>query len=474
MTDPAFLTATELAPLIQTRQLSPVELTKHFINRINAFDSTIRSYITPLYEYALQQAREAEARMMQGQYQGPLHGIPIGIKDNYETEGIRTTAGSKALADHIPDQTATSVKKLVEAGGILLGKLNMQPLGTGLTGTNPFFGTTRNPWNIDYMPGASSSGSGAALAAGMATLTTGTDTFGSIRVPAAMSGIYGLKPTYGLVSTYGLIPLAWSLDHAGPMARSVSDLALMLQAMAGFDSNDPTSLKIPAQNYTTHLNRGIKGVTIGIPTYFLKGLDPDIEKLFQHAIRTLTSLGADVREIEIPELAMSTFAGYVIMTGEASAATHDMLQTQPEDFPLDARGLLLAGSLTNTPQYLRAQQARRKLVDAFKTTFEQVDVIVGPTIPIATPAYRDNWVDQNLEVIRDCMPFTAPANLTDTPSLSVPMGRCSNGLPAGMQIIGNHLSENLLVQIGHAWERTNPLQFNLIHSANRMEHNANN
>src|SRR5699024_10667800 len=222
--------------------------TKHFINRINAFDSTIRSYITPLYESALQQAREAEARMMQGQYLGPLHGIPIGIKDNYETEGIRTTAGSKALADHIPDQTATSVKKLVEAGGILLGKLNMQPLGTGLTGTNPFFGTTRNPWNIDYMPGASSSGSGAALAAGMATLTTGTDTFGSNRVPAAMSGIYGLKPTYGLVSTYGLIPLAWSLDHAGPMARSVSDLALMLQAMAGFDSNDPTSLKIPAQN----------------------------------------------------------------------------------------------------------------------------------------------------------------------------------------------------------------------------------
>lgn len=461
MTDLAYLTATELAPLIQTKQLSPVELTEHLLDRIDQYDQVIHAYITPLHEQALKQARQAEADMMRGHYKGPLHGIPIGIKDNYETKGIRTTAGSKIFADHIPHQSATTVKKLLAAGGIMLGKLNMHALGTGLTGTNPFFGTTRNPWNIEYMPGASSSGSAAALAAGLATLTTGTDTFGSIRIPAAMSGIYGLKPTYGLVSTYGLIPLAWSLDHAGPMARSVSDLAFMLNHMAGYDSKDPASLNIPSQDYTIHLNKGMKGIKIGIPTYFLEELNPEIEKLFHHAITSLRALGADVREIAIPELSMSTFAGYVIMTGEGSSHTHDMLQSQPQDFPPDTRALLLFGSLTNTPQYILAQQVRRKLVKAFKKAFEDVDIILGPTIPFTTPAYSEHWVTQNLEVVRAAMPFTAPANLTGTPSLSVPMGRCSEGLPAGMQFIGNHLTEKLLLQVGHAWESTNPLSFKI-------------
>ncbi|MFD1706728.1 amidase [Siminovitchia sediminis] len=461
MTDIAFLTATELAPIIQTKQLSPVELTRHILDRMEIFDPKINSYITKLNELALKQAREAENSIMHGQYRGPLHGIPIGIKDNYETKGIRTTAGSKVFAQYTPNKTATTVKKLLGAGGIMLGKLNMHPLGTGLTGTNPLFGNTRNPWNIHYMPGASSSGSAAALAAGLATLTTGTDTFGSIRVPAAMSGIYGLKPTYGLVSTYGLIPLAWSLDHAGPMARSVSDLALMLHYMAGFDPKDPTSLKIPAQDYTANLKKGITGVNIGIPTYFLKGLDPDIEKLFHRAVSTLRALGAEIKEIEIPELSMSTFSGYVIMPGEASAHTYDMLQTQPQDFPTDTRALLLSGSLTSTPQYLKAQQARRKLVKAFKKIFKNIDIILGPTIPITTPAFNKNWVAQNLEVIKACLPFTAPANLTGTPSLSVPMGLCSKGLPMGMQLIGNHLSEKLLLQAGHAWEQTNPLSFKM-------------
>lgn len=459
MTDTAFLTATELAPLIQTRQLSPVELTKHILNRLEKIEPTINAYITPLNKLALKQACEAEDHIMHGQYKGSLHGIPIGIKDNYKTKGIRTTAGTKIFADYIPNKTATAVNKLLGAGGIMLGKLNMHQLGAGSTGINPFYGAARNPWNIDYMTGGSSSGSAASLAAGLATLTTGTDTWGSNRIPAAMCGVYGLKPTYGLVSTYGVIPTTFSLDHTGPFARSVSDLALMLNCMAGFDPKDPASLNIPIPDYTTDLNKGIKGLKIGIPTYYLERLEPDVEKLFNNAITTLKSLGAEIKEIVIPELSMSTFSGYMTATVEGATFNYEWLQTHLQDYSPDTRALFLAGSLTNSPQYVRAGQARRKLAKAFKKAFEDVDIILGPTIPFTTPAFSKNWVAQNLEVVRHGLPFTVPANLTGVPSLSVPMGIDSKGLPAGMQFMGNHLSEKLLLQTGHTWESTNPLCF---------------
>ncbi|MFB4472613.1 amidase [Oceanobacillus caeni] len=462
MTELAFLTATEIAPLIESKQLSPVELTKHILNRIDTIDPTIYSYITPLHDLALKQAREAENDLMHDRYKGPLHGIPIGIKDNFDTEGIRTTVGSKLFADFIPNKSATVVEKLLTAGGIMLGKLNMHELALGSTGTNLTFGTTRNPWNVRYMPGGSSGGSSAALAAGMATLATGTDTFGSIRIPAAMCGIYGLKPTYGLVSTYGIIPSAWSLDHVGPMARSVSDLAFMLDVMAGFDANDPASLHVPIPNYTEDLNKGIRGVKIGIPKYYLEGLDSDVEKLFKNAISTLESLGAELREIEIPQLSMATFSGYATVLGEASTFHYEWLKTHPKDYGADNRIFLLSGTLTNAPQYVKAQQARRKMVEAFHNAFKDVDIVLGPTIPITTPAFAQNWVEQNLEVIRRCLPFTVPVNLTGIPSLAVPMGFDQRGLPVGMQFIGNYLSEKQLLQVGHAWEKINPFRFRMM------------
>ncbi|WP_080875221.1 Asp-tRNA(Asn)/Glu-tRNA(Gln) amidotransferase GatCAB subunit A [Oceanobacillus timonensis] len=461
MTDIPYLTATELGPLIRSRQLSPVELTKNILNRIDKFDLTLRTYITPLHDSALKQAREAEENIMRGEYNGPLHGIPIGIKDNYYTEGIRTTVGSKLFADFTPRKNATTVEKLLGAGGIMLGKQNLHELAAGSTGTNPFFGDTRNPWDIRYMPGGSSGGGTASLAAGLATLATGTDTFGSIRLPAAMCGVYGLKPTYGLVSTYGVFPSAMSLDTAGPMARSISDLALMLHYMAGYDANDPVSLKVSIPDYTENLNKGIKGVKIGIPTYYLEGLNPDVEKLFHQAIATLRSLGAEIKEIVIPELDMSTVTGYVTVTGEASALHHKWLQTHAEDYSADIRTFFLAGTLTNTPQYIQAQQARRKIVEGFQKAFKDVDILLGPTIPMITSAYSEQWVDQNLEVIRRCLPFTVPVNLTGTPSLSVPMGLDSKGLPSGMQFIGKPLSEKLLLQAGNAWESTAPLHFTI-------------
>lgn len=456
-----FLTATELAPLIESKNLSPVELTKDILKRIDTLDPTIHSYITILHELALKQATEAEKDIMQGYYKGPLHGIPIGIKDNFYTKGIRTTSGSLLFADFIPNKNATVVKELLAAGGIMLGKLNMHEIALGSSGTNLTFGTTRNPWNIHYMPGGSSGGSSAALAAGLATLATGTDTFGSIRLPAAMCGIYGLKPTYGLVSTYGLIPSAWSLDHAGPMARSVSDLAIMLGVMAGYDNNDPASLDVPIPHYTRDLNKGIRGVKIGIPTYYLEGLDSEVAKLFNNAIATLKSLGAEIKEIDIPELSMATFSGYSIVGGEASTFHYEWLKTRPEDYSADNRIFLLSGTLSQTHQYVSAQQARRKLVEAFHTAFNDVEIMLGPTIPITTPAFAQNWVEQNLGLIKRCLPFTVPVNLTGTPALSVPMGLDQRGLPVGMQFIGNHLSEKRLLQVGYAWESVNPFRFQL-------------
>lgn len=457
MTDLTFLPASELATLIKSKEVSPVEVIKQTVNRIDKLNPIINAYITTLNEQALQEAKKAEDDIMNGKYKGPLHGIPIGIKDNYSTAGIRTTAGTKILADHVPEENATTVDKLLGAGGIMVGKLNLHQLGAGSTGLNPFYGAARNPWNTNHMTGGSSSGSAASLASGLAAITTGTDTWGSNRIPAAMCGVYGLKPTYGLVSTYKLIPTTYSLDHPGPYARSVADVALGLNTMSGHDPKDPNSLDVPVPDYTADLNKGINGIKIGVPTYYTENLDPDIEKLFNNAIETLKSLGAEVKEIEIPELSKTTFAGYVTATVEGAAINEAALKSNPEAYADDARAFFLAGASTDAPQYIVAQQERRKLAQAFKKAFKDVDVVLGPTVPFTTPAFKDDWVTQNLEVVRHGLPFTIPANLTGIPSFSVPMGLCSKGLPAGMQIMGDHLSERLLLQVGKAWESTGPL-----------------
>ena len=454
MTDATFLTATEILPLYKTKQLSPVELTYDILGKIDQLNSTLNAYITVTPELAIEQAKQAEHDMMRGNRRGLLQGVPIGIKDNFFTKGIRTTGGSKILANFVPDYNATTVNHIYNSGAIILGKLNMHEFGGGLTNTNPFYGDAKNPWNIAYTPGGSSGGSGTALAAGLATLATGTDTFGSIRVPAAMCGIYGLKPTYGLVSTKGLFPLAWSLDHPGPMARSATDLALLLQVMAGYDPDDPASLNVPTPNYMECLNRDITGLKIGIPTYFLKGLDGEVERLFKRSISELENLGTYIIEVDIPELSLTTFAEYVTTTGEGATSGNRWLTEFPADLAQDVRIFLSTGAVTQTPQYVKAQQARRKLTNAMKNVFEKVDVLVSPTIPIKTPPFSSNWVEQNLDVIEKCIPFTGPANLTSIPSLSMPIGLDTNGLPVGMQVMGNHLSEPLLLNIASVWEKT--------------------
>ncbi|MGI2326921.1 amidase [Planococcus sp. YIM B11945] len=462
MTDLAFLNASQLAPMIEKKELSPVELTDHLFARIDKMNPNLNAYITILHEEARGQAKQAEENIMKGGYKGPLHGIPVAIKDNYQTSGIRTTAGAKLFADFIPVEQSTAVNKLQKAGGIMLGKLHMHQLGGGLTGNNPDFGVSRNPWNPTYITGGSSSGSAAALAAGMATTATGTDTFGSIRIPAAMSGVYGLKPTFGLISTYGILPTAFSLDHAGPMARSVSDLALMLNAMAGYDPLDPNSLNVKVPDYAKGLNEEIADVKIGIPTFYLEGLAPDIEKLFNKAIAKLEKLGAHIKQMDIPELALGAFSGHVITSAEAAAYNYESLKSKPELYPQDVRVLLSAGALSSAAQYVRAQQARRVLAQAIKKALKEVDVLLGPASPITTPKISEVWSMQNMEVVKACLPFMAPANLAGIPSLAVPMGHDSNGLPAGMQFMGNHMCESLLLRVGKAWESMKPVQYNLI------------
>lgn len=457
MTDLTFLTATELAPKIKNKEISPVDLVKQTLNRIERVDSSLNTYITVLNDLALKQAEDAEQEIMNGNYKGPLHGIPVGIKDNYKTKGVKSTAGAKVFNDYIPDETAPTVQNLTNAGAITLGKQNMHEIGSGLTGYNPHFGKTLNPWNTDYIPGGSSNGGSAALAAGLTTLATGTDTFGSIRVPSSMSGVYGLKPTKGLLSTNGLIPGAWSLDHPGPMARSVSDLAIMLEGMAGYVPSDPTSLDIPIPNYKKELKEDIKGLKIGIPTYYLNNLEAEIEDLFNKAVNKLKDLGAEVKEVEIPELNLVKFAGFSTISSESSAFNYDEVKAKPEDFGQDSRVLYLTGSLVSGQQYNKAQQARRKIAEGYTRVFEDVDLLLGPTSPITTPKYQNDWAAQSSELLNKVSPHTSPANLTGIPSLAVPMGRDANGLPAGMLFFGNHLAEQTVLNAGYAWEQTDPL-----------------
>lgn len=463
MTDYSYYSATELAPLIESGEVSPVELVKQFLDRIREQDDTVKAFITVAEDEALKHAKKAEEEIKNGNYKGPLHGMPVAIKDTYQTKDVLSTSGSALFKDYVPEESSTVVVNLLEkSGAIMLGKLNMHSLGPGSAGFNPTYGHTRNPFNTEHIVGGSSSGSAASLAAGMAPIVTGTDMWGSLRVPAAMTGVYGFKPTYGLVSSYANIPTSESLDSTGPMARSVSDLALMLNSMAGYDSKDPTSKNFKASvDYMDDLDKGIKGVIIGVPSYYREGLDSEVEKLFDKSIEKFKELGAEIKDIEIPELNLAKFAGLTTAVSESGANYFESLRDNPEVHAQDVRSLLMTGSILTGTQYIRAQKARRTLATAFNKAFEEVDLILGPTIPIQTPVLdENNWVEQAIDVVEKVLPFTVPANLTGVPALSMPMGLDSKGVPTGMQFFGKNLSEPLLLQAAHAWETTDPIDYN--------------
>jgi len=447
----AYATIRELGTRYRSRQLSPVEVTQALLARIEKLDPVLSAFVTLTADRARADARAAEEALRHGDTR-PLLGIPVAHKDIYLTRGIRTTGGSALLADWLPDDDATCVRRWQEAGTVLLGKLITHEFAFGMQFPGHRFKPARNPWNLDHVPGGSSSGSGAALAAGLVTGATGSDTGGSIRGPASFCGIVGLKPTYGRASRAGVLTLSWTLDHTGPMARTVEDCAYLLQAMAGHDAADPASSHAPVDDYLAALGGDVRGVRIGVPrNYFFEGVDPEIERAFEAALGTLRGLGAEVRDVQIPSLA-GTHSFLLIMIAEAFAYHERDLREHPELYGDVLRERLLAGALVTASEYTQAQRIRARICAETAAVLRDVDVLATPTTPKpATPFALAT--DPEFGFPRSNMP---PFNITGLPALALPCGFGSSGLPLSLQLAGRPFEEATVLRVGHAYEQATP------------------
>ena len=448
------MTIQEAAQGLRAHRFSAVELTTAAISRIDRHNGDLRAFITVTGQQALDQARQADMELAQGKDRGPLHGIPVALKDLFGTKGVRTTAGSKVYENFVPGVNATVVEKLLAAGAVLLGKLNMHELAYGITSANPHFGAVCNPWNPQHSPGGSSGGSGAAVAARMAYMAMGTDTGGSIRIPASFCGTVGLKPTYGRVSRFGVLPLGFSQDHVGPLARTVRDAALALNAIAGHDPLDPTSSRRPVVDYLPDEGCSIRGVRLGFPdTFFFDRLDRDVESAVRGAVARAQSLGAEIRPVRLPDMQALNAIARIVLLCEASAVA----ETYPPDrglYGADVRALLDQGRLLPATDYINAQRLRRQMRRQFDQVWQEVDCLVTPTTPMPAPLVGDTTVrlggreeDVRLAATRLSRGF----NALGYPALSLPCG-LSAGLPVGLQLIGPAFQEALLLRIGAALE----------------------
>jgi aspartyl-tRNA(Asn)/glutamyl-tRNA(Gln) amidotransferase subunit A len=444
-----------LAELIRTRQVSPVEATERVLERITFLNERLNAFITVLGEEALREAREAEREILAGHYYGPLHGVPLSVKDLFNTKGIRTTAGSRVLAQHRPAADATVVTRLREAGAVLIGKTNM--LEFAYATVHPDYGPALNPWDLTRSSSGSSSGSAVAVAAGMGYGSIGSDTGGSIRLPAAYCGIVGLKPTYGRVSRHGGIPVSWSADHFGPMTRTVADSAALLGSIAGQDPRDPTSAQVPVPDYVEGLGAGIAGQRIGITDAYLRQhVDPAIQAVVDRALTILERLGAMIEEVTLPPPSEAVPALLAILMPEAAAYHFPWLRSQPESYSQAVRERLELGAVTPAVSYVQAQQARRRIVDEFMAAMERVDLLVTPTAPTAATPLEGELItgdDAAPEVLAALINFTGPFDLTGFPAISVPCGFTPGGLPVGLQFVARPWEEGLLLAAADAYER---------------------
>ena len=447
-----YLSIGEASSLIRSRQLSPVELTQAFLDRIESVDERLKSYVTLLRDSALAEASVAEAEVQSGQWRGPLHGIPIALKDLYDTNGVRTTAQSKVLEHRVPVEDATVVTRLREAGAVLLGKLAMHEFALGGPPTS-LFEQARNPWNLDYITGGSSSGSGAAVAAGLCMGSLGSDTGGSIRGPASLCGIVGLKPTYGRVSRHGVTPLSWSLDHCGPMTWTVEDAALMLQVIAGYDAKDPTTSRTAVPNYSASLSEDVKGLTIGVPRHHFfdkeSGADTETLSVVDKALGALEGMGARLVEVTLPSLEYAWIANMTIMLSEAFAYHRENLRSQPDHFGQIVRMRFYLGGLFSAGDYVQAQRVRSRVKREFAETLRDVDVLATPT------SFRPAATFKEFDTVALIMTpsFTAPFNQAGLPAISVPCGFNSAGLPIGLQIAGRPFDEPTVLRVAKAYEQ---------------------
>ena len=444
----AYATIRELGARYRKRELSPVEVARALLARIEKLDPALHAFVTPTPDRALADARAAEDALRRGD-ERPLLGIPVGHKDIYLTKGIRTTGGSALFADWVPDSDSTVGRRWQDAGTVLLGKLITHEFAFGLQFPGHRFQPARNPWNLEHIPGGSSSGSGAALAAGLLHGATGSDTGGSIRGPAAFCGITGLKPTYGRVSRAGVMTLSWTLDHTGPMARTVEDCTYLLQAIAGHDAADPASSTRPVDDYVGALDGNVRGLRIGVPrNYFFEDADTDNVRAFEDALGTLRKLGADVRDLQIPAFNLSR-SFMLIMLSEAFAYHEQDLRLHPELYGEMLRERLLTGALVTGPEYVQAQRVRMQICADVAEVMKTVDVLATPTTPKTAPTFKTMY-DPELAFPRTNMP---PFNLTGQPTLALPCGLSASGLPLSLQLSGRAFEEATVLRLGHAYQR---------------------
>jgi aspartyl-tRNA(Asn)/glutamyl-tRNA(Gln) amidotransferase subunit A len=457
------LTIAELAPKIRTREVSPVELTEAALAQAERLQPTLGSFITILHDTARKQAREQEAALMRGEYRGPLHGIPIGIKDNLATAGIRTTVGSKVLANNVPTEDAEVVRRCKEAGAIILGKENLEEFAAGATSNNPHYGAVHNPWKLDCVPGGSSGGSGANVAACVTFASLGTDLGGSVRLPGTFCGVVGLKQTFGRVSQRGLLVTSFNGDHIGPLTRSVRDSALMLQVIAGYDPLEPSTVPVPVTDYTARLGEAVGGLKMGMPTnHYFELLDPEVETAVRQALATLEKLGMELREVALP---MMQYAGALRITGMAdSVVTHEpFLATHRQDYGPDVLYRTLAGQFVLGRDYSKAMKVQRLIKEEHARVLQEVDVLVTPTAPVPAPPIGAKAVTLGGTAYQVRGPGsgvisrnTSPSNATGLPAITVPCGFTAAGLPIGLQLIGRPFEEALLLQVAHAYEAVSP------------------
>ncbi|PWU19977.1 MAG: Asp-tRNA(Asn)/Glu-tRNA(Gln) amidotransferase subunit GatA [Candidatus Rokuibacteriota bacterium] len=448
-------TIASLAPRLRKKEISPVELTDAILDRIASVEGKVKAYVTVMRDEARAAAKAAEASIVAGNYLGPLHGIPVAVKDLYYTRGVKTTAGSKILANFVPDYDAAVVERLKRAGAIIVGKANTHEFAMN-TWTPP----TRNPWDLERIPGGSSGGSGAALAASECIAATGTDTGGSIRIPASFCGVVGLKPTFGRVSRHGVVPLAWTADHAGPMTKTVEDAALLLKVMAGHDPRDPATVDVPVPDYPHALAGDIKGLRVGMPTsYFFEGLDKEVDETVRKAVKALEGLGASVEDVSLPHIASIPIVHACIVLTEAATYHEKWLRTRADDYAPDVRFPLEWGKLFMGIDYVQAQRVRELIRQDFATVLSKVDLIVAPTVPIAASKVGEDPVAVGTAkelVISATIRLNRPSNHTGLPAISVPCGFTAGGLPIGLQLIGRALDEVTVLRAAHAYEAASP------------------
>jgi aspartyl-tRNA(Asn)/glutamyl-tRNA(Gln) amidotransferase subunit A len=444
-------TIQQLSRQLRDRSLSPVELTRDCLTRIETLNPKLNAFITILADNALADARQAEQEIKRGHYRGPLHGIPMGLKDIIDTAGTRTTAASALFKDRIPTEDAEVVRRLRAAGAIILGKQNLHEFAYGGSSMISFFGEVHNPWDISRITGGSSGGSSASIAAGLGFAAIGTDTAGSIRLPAAYCGVVGLKPTYGRVSARGVIPLSWSLDHIGPIANSVYDAAIILQALAGYDPDDPASIDTPVPDFTAAIDQLPPKLRIGVPgAFFFEDLHPEVAAAIEKAIQLFRDLHAEIHEVKLDVSTDRT------LSSAESYAYHEPLVASSTDLYQPATlARIKSGASTSAAAVLRARRELEAARHSIRKVFDEVDILLTPTVPIPPPQIADlkthpeNLRPAELLMLRNTRPF----NVWGIPTISIPCGFTSDNLPIGLQLAGPPWREDLVLQIAHAYEQ---------------------